>query len=187
MGLDFSLPSVEAFLLDALSRLRWPHGDLARLLAVSVQGSPWRDAAGTGWPPVSLRDLVSDVKTVLLVILAFVAPACGGPAVHSPRVVPVVIPIADGWRTEHIVATVYNARIGLTIRVVFPGHPFEADDQRLFAFLEREGGGVYEGGGYAGAPLHAIYPGVQDRAAADRFLKRVLPEYEAYVQKELGW
>ena len=46
MGLDFSLPSVEAFLLDALSRLRWPHGDLARLLAV----------------------LVSDVKTVLLVI-----------------------------------------------------------------------------------------------------------------------
>ena len=68
MGLDFSLPSVEAFLLDALSRLRWPHGDLARLLAVSVQGSPWRDAAGTGWPPVSLRDLVSDVKTVLLVI-----------------------------------------------------------------------------------------------------------------------
>lgn len=88
-----------------------------------------------------------------------------------------------GWKTDYVVATRYtNPHIGYNIGFTFPKQPNDSDRAETFEFLSHNGCGVFEGGGFAGAPLYAVCKGVTDKESANKFLIEFLPKLDAHMR-----
>ncbi len=88
-----------------------------------------------------------------------------------------------GWKTDYVVAARYkNPVMGYNLGFTFPKQPHDSDRAETFAFLSEHGCGVYQGGGYPGAPLFAVCKGVTDKDSANKFLPEFLPKLDAHMR-----
>lgn len=88
-----------------------------------------------------------------------------------------------GYKTDYVVATRYkNPTMGYNIGFAFPKQPYDNDRAETFEFLAANGCSVYQGGGYAGAPLYAICRGVTDKESANAKLIEFLPKLDAHMR-----
>ena len=81
-------------------------------------------------------------------------------------------PTEHGWRTERVIATRYkNPHMSYNIGFQFPENPYDCDAKELFDFIQNEGNGrIYQGGGYPGAEVFAVFEAVKDQDSANAFL-----------------
>ncbi len=88
-----------------------------------------------------------------------------------------------GWKTESVTATRYeNPMMGYNIGFDFPRNPDNCDDARIFEFMEKHGGFVYQGGGSPGAEMFVIFKDVSDKKSAEVKLKQILPDLEKLIR-----
>lgn len=95
-----------------------------------------------------------------------------------------VTPTEHGWKTSRVVATrMNNDLMGQFVKLEFPKDPNDCDRIEIEQFIAMNGGHIFEGGGYPGAPAYVTFDGAKDKAAVDQKLKQILPGLTVLLSK----